>query len=346
VCSSDLNNVTTDKIPNSAIITDKIANNAITSTKIANNAVGTTEIADSSIIESKIANSAVTSTKIANNAVGTTEIATGAVGTTEIADNSITTAKILNNNITTAKIADDAITTAKIENNAVTTAQIANDSITPAKISADGPSWGGGTFSTNTQSGLELGPNIAANTNSFIDFHSAPGGDYDARVWRRPGVNGNLDIYNSGTGAIWLNQIGSGSINFATNNTYRGSFDNGGTFNVQNNINVTGDIYATSYTARSSIVFKKDIQPLEGCLQNIQKLQGVSYKWKDTEIDDIGLIAEDVNKIYPTIVKKDEQDVPLGVDYGKLVAVLIEGIKQLTQRVEELENKITELTNE
>ena len=57
-------------------------------------------------------------------------------------------------------------------------------------------------------------------------------------------------------------------------------------------------------------------------------------------------LAEDVNKIYPTIVKKDELGVPLGVDYGKLVPVLIEGIKQLTNKIEHLENKIIKLTNE
>ena len=229
--------VTSVVIANNSIITEKIADEAVTTSKIANNSITNDKIPDNSISTAKLQNSSATSSIIADNSVTTNKLANSA----------ITTDKILNNAVTESKIASNAVTTDKLANNSVSTNAITNGSVTPDKLSTGGPSWGGGTFSTNTQTGLELGPNITADTDSFIDFHSAPGGDYDARVWRRPGVNGNLDIYNGGTGAIWLNQIGSGSINFATNNASRVTIDQNGATTLNGVVNANDTIYANNY---------------------------------------------------------------------------------------------------
>lgn len=105
-------------------------------------------------------------------------------------------------------------------------------------------------------------------------------------------------------------------------------------------LNSAGTVYGMTFNSSSSIRFKKDIEPLKDSLANIQKLRGVRYNWKETEKADIGLIAEEVNEVYPEIVKKDDDGVPEGIDYGKLTAVLIETVKELTQKIEELERKI------
>ena len=249
--------VTTGKINDLAVTTGKIVDSAIIESKIAISAVTTDKISDFNISESKIAGSAVTTNKIADSAVVTAKIADGSVNSLKIAVNSITTPKILNYAVTNEKIAASAVTAEKIATNAVGNSEIANGSVTPNKLSTGGPTWGGGTFNTDVQTGLELGPNITDNTDSFIDFHSAPGGDYDARVWRRPDVNGNLDIYNKGSGSIWLNQIGNGNINFATNNTSRGSFDNGGNFNVNKNVYIGGNATSLPPTAPSHLTTKQ-----------------------------------------------------------------------------------------
>jgi len=102
----------------------------------------------------------------------------------------------------------------------------------------------------------------------------------------------------------------------------------------------TGSMGAVSFNSTSSIRFKKNVEPLKDSLDKIQKLQGVTYNWKDTDKPDIGLIAEEVNKIYPDIVRKGEDNIPEAIDYGKLTAVLIESVKELTEKVKILEGKV------
>lgn len=49
---------------------------------------------------------------------------------------------------------------------------------------------------------IELGQHRTGNGSSYLDFHSSPGSDYDFRILRNSGVNGNVDIVNVGTGQI------------------------------------------------------------------------------------------------------------------------------------------------
>ena len=101
-----------------------------------------------------------------------------------------------------------------------------------------------------------------------------------------------------------------------------------------------GVVAGITFNSTSSVRFKTNIEPLKDSLSNIQKLRGVRYNWKDTGKTDIGLIAEEVNEVYPEIVKKDEDGIPEGIDYGKLTAVLIETVKELASKIEELERKV------
>lgn len=101
-------------------------------------------------------------------------------------------------------INDGVIDDKKLATDSVIASKIKNGAVTPDKLSAGGPSWSGGVGGTTFLTpGLELGKDITANSSSFVDFHSSvPSIDYDARIERKPGVNGTLDIINSGTGAI------------------------------------------------------------------------------------------------------------------------------------------------
>lgn len=85
-------------------------------------------------------------------------------------------------------------------------------------------------------------------------------------------------------------------------------------------------------------------------LNTILKLQGVNFTWKDAAIkgEQLGLIAQQVEEHVPQVVDEhmriedDEPDpanVYKSVDYDKLVPLLIESIKTLTARIEQLESK-------
>ena len=73
----------------------------------------------------------------------------------------------------------------------------------------------------------------------------------------------------------------------------------------------------------------------------LNKLNGVSFKWKDTERLDYGFIAEDVGKVLPGIVswednKKDAQ----GMDYLKIISFLVEAVKKQQKQIDELNQKL------
>jgi hypothetical protein len=92
---------------------------------------------------------------------------------------------------------------------------------------------------------------------------------------------------------------------------------------------------------------KKDIEPIEKALETVERLQGVTFHWKDAEKDAQfgrvrGLIAQDVEKVLPEWIKTDPDGYkrlePIGVD-----ALLIEAIKELKTENENLKTKVSEL---
>jgi hypothetical protein len=80
---------------------------------------------------------------------------------------------------------------------------------------------------------------------------------------------------------------------------------------------------------------KTNVQRLENPTENLLKLQGVTFNWKQNDQADIGLIAQDVQNIYPQLVRTEGGH--LQVDYQKLVAPLIESVRELNSRVQTLE---------
>ena len=78
-------------------------------------------------------------------------------------------------------------------------------------------------------------------------------------------------------------------------------------------------------------------------LKKISELRGVYFDWDDEHggHHDIGCIAEEVGKVLPEIVVYEENGIDAdGMDYSKLTPLLLEAIKALLERVEELEKKI------
>lgn len=104
--------------------------------------------------------------------------------------------------------------------------------------------------------------------------------------------------------------------------------------------------------AGSDIRFKKNITPISGSLASLLKLEAVTYDWntelfKDkgfTNEKQIGLIAQDVQKEFPAIVKTDS-DGYLTVNYSKMVPPLLEGMKEMKNLISEQAKALEVLTN-
>ena len=108
--------------------------------------------------------------------------------------------------------------------------------------------------------------------------------------------------------------------------------------------------YTGSWTSSSDIRFKKDIKPLENTLETVKSLNGVSYKWNTEEFpekkfqddEQIGLIAQDVEKVIPSLVDTDSEGYK-SVDYIKLNVLLLEAIKEQQLSIDVLKQEIEEL---
>jgi len=106
-------------------------------------------------------------------------------------------------------------------------------------------------------------------------------------------------------------------------------------------------VITASTTHPSDRRLKKNITPLQNSLEKIQSLQGVSYAWKspDKKAENIGFIAQDVQKVYPELVTEGRNGY-LSVDYSSLVSALTEAIKELNTKVEKLKKENKELQEE
>ena len=92
-----------------------------------------------------------------------------------------------------------------------------------------------------------------------------------------------------------------------------------------------------SITESSSIALKENIAPIENALDSIMRLVGVTYDRRDgSKKEEAGLIAEEVDKILPNLVTKDQNGLPDAIHYTKLTAYLIEAVKSLKAEINSL----------
>jgi hypothetical protein len=138
-------------------------------------------------------------------------------------------------------------------------------------------------------------------------------------------------------------------------------FNNGGnvgigTTNPTVKLEVNGRLKTQGINELSDVRYKKDIQTLTNALANIEKLRGVSYDWKQAEFPEknfdakhqIGLIAQELELVFPELVNTDAEGYK-SVDYSKLVAVLIEAVKEqqteITTLQGQVQNQATEMSD-
>ena len=116
-------------------------------------------------------------------------------------------------------------------------------------------------------------------------------------------------------------------------------------------INSLGDVEGThgTYHDSSDERLKQDITQITDALTKVKGIRGVTFNWKDEEKREkngvqVGVIAQEIEAILPEAVntqdmEKDGSDYKSVSDGNQLTALLIEAIKELSDKVTELENK-------
>ena len=185
------------------------------------------------------------------------------------------------------------------------------------------------------------------------------GGNYGVRIYPSTGssVLQFIDTYQSTQwGSIYVNGslFGIGSdinipVSIRSNGLAIGTFNTSG-------LSVTGQIWATdNITAynTSDIKLKEIIKNLTNALTKVKQINGVEYDWTNEYIEeqggedgyfvrkhDVGVIAQEVEIILPEVVAT-RKDGTKAVKYEKIVPLLIEAIKELSDEIERLKNGIS-----
>lgn len=125
-----------------------------------------------------------------------------------------------------------------------------------------------------------------------------------------------------------------------------------GILNPTVKLHVNGDIIANSISGTSDVRFKTNIRPVTNALDKIKALRGVYFNWKQEAFpqkgfgsqDELGFIAQEVETVVPEVVSKEKsEDEYRSVKYDKLVALLVEAMKEQQKQIDELKAEIVQL---
>lgn len=218
----------------------------------------------------------------------------------------------------------------------------------------------GNSASTNGAIAIGSGNSVGFNTNSTAMGHSNDSSLGGSSFGRGNTTSGSTAIAfgdgNSVSGAAAA-AFGIGVSNTTANSLMIGPSDAAkvtilssgkvgiGTTTPSEMLEVNGNVKATSFISTSDVRLKTDIQKIEG-LNAILKLQGLQYRWKNSGEGDAGVLAQEVEKIFPDAVRTDPITGYKGVKYLYLIAPLIESAKELYEMCKTNETLTTQQTLE
>jgi hypothetical protein len=137
---------------------------------------------------------------------------------------------------------------------------------------------------------------------------------------------------NNATNGLSIGSTGNIGIGITNSSSYK--------------LYVAGSAYSTGGWSGSDVRWKKNIIPVSSVLSKLMQVTAVNYEWKTDEYKDLnfdtgkqlGIIAQDVEKVFPELVKTDINGYK-AVAYEKLSVLLLEGMKEQEQKIQQLEEQ-------
>jgi hypothetical protein len=189
-----------------------------------------------------------------------------------------------------------------------------------------------GTGTITNLGNVSFATTVAANQ---VALGTDTTGDYVASLVQGTGVTITNNSGEGATPTIAIGQAVATSSNVQFNSLGVGMAASA----TAGRIDATNDVVAFS---SSDIRFKENIKPIENAIDKIRKISGNTYDWKEEnkiehgyEGNDVGVIAQEIEVVLPQLVQTRESGFK-AVKYDKLVALLIEGIKEQQLQIEQL----------
>lgn len=172
----------------------------------------------------------------------------------------------------------------------------------------------------------------ACTFNGVVNFRSAV--DFGDNDILRFGDSDDVEFYHDGAGGhsyLELNNTGDLYIRDTATNKYL--FDKStGDFHAD------GDVIAYSTSVGSDIALKQNITVVEDALDKLTQLRGVEFLWKRNGEQSAGVLAQEVEEVLPSAVKNRKslstEEEFKTVDYNALLAIVIEAVKELKEKVD------------
>ncbi len=203
----------------------------------------------------------------------------------------------------------------------------------------------GSTATISLVSGVVSGSSQidVASTTGDIALGTRTSGNYVATITAGTGVSST----GATTGEGIAHTISIGQAVGTSDNVRFGSIGVGmAASGTSGRIDAANDIVAYSSSDRN---FKENITPIENPIEKIRKISGNTYDWKAElkdvhgyEGNDVGVIAQEIEEVLPQIVTTRDNGYK-AVKYEKLVALLIEGIKEQQLQIEKLQLEVIDL---
>jgi hypothetical protein len=255
------------------------------------------------------------------------------------------------NKVNADSIADGTVIASDIADGTITLAKL-QSGLLPSAISNSAASYANAAFATantGTASGSYANSAFSTANSAFAEADSAA--SY---------ANSGFAVANSGfvaanSAGAYANSSFSkanNALTAAANTTTNVQF---GSFGVGTAASgTTGEIRATNNITAyysSDKRYKKNVINIQNPLEKLQQINGVEFDWTEEYMSqhggedgyfirehDIGVIAQEIEAILPEIVATRE-DGYKAVKYDRIVALLIEAIKELKSQIDELKNK-------
>jgi hypothetical protein len=185
---------------------------------------------------------------------------------------------------------------------------------------------------------ITLNPTAASNEGGQINFKRSLNGST---------VDWSIDQYGTSAADARFRIFNTSELNgmVIKENGFIGMGNSAPTVRLQ----VTGDIIANSIAGSSDSRFKTNISPITNSLQKVLALRGVHFNWNTTAFPErmfsdkktIGFIAQEVEKVVPEIVQTENTPEQYkSVHYDKVVALLVEAIKEQQKQINQLQKQV------
>jgi hypothetical protein len=158
--------------------------------------------------------------------------------------------------------------------------------------------------------------------------------DLDDNDILRFGSSDDVEFFCNGSHMYTDLNSGIGNWYIRDGTTTRFTFDDAGDFTATGNV-----------TAYSDERLKDNILVIDGALEKVSQLRGVTFNRTDTEEPrrQTGVIAQEVEKVLPeAVITADDEMQTKSVAYGNMVGLLIEAIKEQQIQIDDLKQQLNE----